>query len=428
MLIVLIVVASVTGCVAYFVMTGEDQSSETIKIGVLADLDNTLGSNIWKAAVLAADQINAEGGILGKQVKVIGEDSDVATGVDAAKITLALTRLINYHKVDYIIGENTGEVAFVCQDIAAEHKKIFVGLTGNQDELTLRVLDDYEKYKYFFRVWPSNVTTIGHGTTDVYNHIREITGFNRIGYLAEDHVWTKGIIDQMEYLLPEVLGFDLVYGGTFPPFSTLDFSSYLAAAEAAETEILVPLIILGAEIPFIKEWYNRQSPMIIYGGALTEVTTPEGWNWTDGNCEHITTLILPVTAGYPLTTKTLPFRDSYMDRWGEYPFPPGAAAYDTIRFILYDAIMRAGTIETEAVIQALEETSIETTMAKNFVFTSSHDLMVGQGDINDPNDDHVLSTLFQWQSEGELAPIYPKQLMEEAGVTYTFPDWSGPWD
>jgi hypothetical protein len=34
---------------------------------------------------------------------------------------------------------------------------------------------------------------------------------------------------------------------------------------------------------------------------------------------------------------------------------------------------------------------------------------------------------FQWQ-DGVLVPVYPIWLMEEAGATYTFPDWPGPWD
>ncbi len=56
----------------------------------------------------------------------------------------------------------------------------------------------------------------------------------------------------------------------------------------------------------------------------------------------------------------------------------GAIVYDTLRFILADAVRRAGTIETDAVIEALEETSLEISLARNFVFTPSHDLMMGK--------------------------------------------------
>ena len=95
-------------------------------------------------------------------------------------------------------------------------------------------------------------------------------------------------------------------------------------------------------------------------------------------------------------------------------------------YLLADAIKRAGTIETEAVIKALEETSVETSSAKEFTFTKSHVVMVG-ADSNDPEADYMLDMLFQWQN-GKLVPVYPKAIMEKAGETYTFPPWSGPWD
>jgi hypothetical protein len=34
---------------------------------------------------------------------------------------------------------------------------------------------------------------------------------------------------------------------------------------------------------------------------------------------------------------------------------------------------------------------------------------------------------FQWQ-DGIQVPVDPTKIMEEAGATLTFPDWSGPWD
>jgi hypothetical protein len=93
---------------------------------------------------------------------------------------------------------------------------------------------------------------------------------------------------------------------------------------------------------------------------------------------------------------------------------------------LPDAIKRAGTLDTDSVIQALEETSIETTIARNFVFTSSHDIMYEEN-VNDPDAYYVLTLVFQWQ-DGEMVPVFPIKIMEEAGATYIFPDWPGPWD
>jgi branched-chain amino acid transport system substrate-binding protein len=165
--------------------------------------------------------------------------------------------------------------------------------------------------------------------------------------------------------------------------------------------------------------------MVVWGiNAI--ISSSEGWEAVEGKCEDMSVHEYAATAGYPLTSKSLFLRDSYVDRWGDIPHGSASGAYDTIRYILADAIERAGTIETEAVIEALEKTEIETSLARNFVYTESHDVMIGKNP-NDPNEDYMLVLLFQWQ-DGERVPVYPKRIMEEAGASYTYPPWSGPWD
>ena len=420
----IIVFAAVVGGTAYVMFSGETQSSETIKIGALIDVDASEG--LWRSLVLAVEHINSNGGILGRQVKLIAEDSDAVTTFDLNTLSSALVRLIAYHNVDFIVGFEDNQLSFVCQDIVAEHKKIFFELGSTSDELTQRVLDDYEKYKYYFRLF-YNATSIFQGMTDSLVHLRNITGFNKVGYIGEDLGWTKGIMDGLDYVLPEVYGFDLVYRGKFP-YGSFDFSSYFAAAEAAGVEILTPLISTSdMGIAFAKEYSVRQSPMIVYGGILGGTSRQESWDWSDGKIEYMSVAGSPAAAGYPLTSKTLLFVDAYYDRWGidsTSSFQP--TAYDLLRYILPSAIERAGTIETNAVIEALEQTSIETVNAKNYVFTSSHDVMMGENP-NDPNADYMLVFVFQWQN-GEMVPVYPKKIMEEAGASFMFPPWSGPWD
>ncbi len=104
----------------------------------------------------------------------------------------------------------------------------------------------------------------------------------------------------------------------------------------------------------------------------------------------------------------------------------GVGAYDTVRFILSDAIKRAGTTETEAVIKALEQTNVETSSARHFMFTSSHDVMVG-GNLNEPSSQYSVMFYFQWQN-GTQVPVKPESIMKEAGATYKYPPWHGPWD
>jgi len=60
-LICTIIVVAVGGSLVYVLLNGE-ATSETIKIGVLADLDTVLGGNNWQGAVLAAEQPKQQGG------------------------------------------------------------------------------------------------------------------------------------------------------------------------------------------------------------------------------------------------------------------------------------------------------------------------------------------------------------------------------
>ena len=417
--IILIAIVVVVAVAAYVFWDGPSQSSETIKIGCLIDSNGPSGKSSRQGGILAAEEINAEGGILGRQVELIEED--YGGGDDLIIVTNALTKLITVHKVDFILGGPGGLTAITMQDIIAQHKIILISGGTIPEEVTQRVLDDYEQYKYYFHAG-FNDTCAMLGITDSMQHIRDLTGFSKIGYLGEG--WAGDIMKRLDDFLPEN-GFELVYKSMIP-YGTIDFSSYFAQAEAAGVEVLIPMISTEAGLPFAKEYYDRQSPMLVFGGICTLASDPHGWEWTDGKCDHMDFAQFPITTGYPFTSKTLQTRDAYMNRWGEAITISAANAYDGIKFILKDAIERAGTIETEAVIKALEETSVETSSARDFVFTESHAMMMGK-DANNPDEDYAIIIGFQWQ-DGVQVPVDPRKIMEEAGATLTFPDWSGPWD
>lgn len=420
-ILVAIIFVGVVGSIIYVFWFEETESKQTIKIGVCAAFNTPIGNAIWQGAVLATEELNEEGGILGKQVELVKEDStEDAFGRDPAKVSIALTRLITYHKVDIVMGGISAESELAAQDIIAEHKIIYIGITSFIDVLTQRVLDDYDRYKYFFKLGP-NSTALSEAYINGIVTLREYTGFNKLAYLADDQIWTEPFRVIIGEVLPEVYGFETVYRGLLPA-DTIDFTSYFAQAEAAGAEILVPLIGVDASgIAFIKEWYVRQSPMVLWGivagGGNVENTL---WDITDGKCEHLTNAMNAVGAGFPISNKTLPMIEAFLERWGDIPNPWAAATYDAIRTILPDAIERAETIETEALIQSLEKTDLVTGKSPRFVFTSSHDIMFGPG--------YDEQLFFQWQKDGKRVPVYPMELIEEAGATYTYPEWSGPWD
>ena len=422
-LVAIIAVAAVGGSAAYYLLNGKTQTTENIKIGVCGDLDMLIGKATWQGAVLAAEQINAEGGILGKNLTVIGEDDDYETPPgDIAIATNALTKLITVDKADYVISPQAiWEQTY--QDICAEHKTIFFSVGSVSDSDTQRVLDNYDKYKYFFRVWATNVTSAIDGQSDSTRTVRNYTGFNKVAFLVEDFPFANQFAEGVKQRLLDY-GFDVVYYQTFPP-ATADFTSYFAAIEASGAQILSPFAWTQSCYSLVTEHFDRQSPFVLWG-PIGLASESNFWNLTDGKCDGVSFVGLPIASGYPFTNKIVPTREAYIQRWGDVPDQWATAAYDAVRFILSAAIKRAGTTETDAVIKALEKTDVETSMARRFVFTSSHDVMIGAAGPNIPSEDYMLVCLFQWQN-GTQVPVYPKQLMEEAGATYQYPQWKGPW-
>lgn len=410
-LVAVIVVAAVGGGATYVMLSGDGGSSEPIKIGLAANLDIALGKDAWQGGVLAAEQLNAEGGILGRQIEIVLESAGDITNME--DVILAHTRLITVDGADFFIGGWWVDMTTAVMDIAAEHKTIFFAMQSSE-EANERVQEDYDRYKYYFRGGASNESYAMMNLVKSLATLRDYTGFNKVGYLSPgtNKVYTEGL----NHYLPEN-NFDLVYKGIFPP-NTVDFSSYFATAEEAGVEIMVG-IFGNSGIPIIKDWSTRQSPMVIWG--INVYSQLDGfWNWTGGKCLSETVIGTPYLIEYPITSETLPARNAYIDRWGNTPTYAARNVYEIVRYVLPAAIEQAGTTETEAVIKALEEIEVETASQKGYRYTSNHDKLFYSEDF--------MFIFTQWQANGERVIVYPEEIMNEIGATYEYPPWPGPWD
>jgi len=420
-LIAIIAVAAVGGSATYYLFVGNTSAKESIKIGVCSDLDMNYGKAVYQGVLLAAEQINSQGGILGRNLTVVAEDDDSETPPgDIAVATAALTKLLTVDKADYVISA-AGYVQ-VYQDICSQHQKIFFSTGSLSDNDSQRVLDNYDKYKYFFRPQTNASAAIAGGIGGLLV-LKNYTGFNKVAFLTEDLSFYSQWAEGLKVLLPK-FGFEVVYSRLFPP-GTKDFTSYLSAIEASGAQILDSAVLSESGFSLVEEYAERQSPFVMWG-HIGLAAGSNFWALTGGKCDSISTVGYPVTAGYALTNKTLATRDAYMQRWGEVPNMVATNFYDIVRFVLPDAIKRAGTTETEAVIKTLETTNVETSSARHFVFTSSHDGYVAWAAPNVMSTDFLFYCTYQWQN-GSQVPVSPKQLSLEAGTTYEYPSWKGPW-
>ena len=130
----------------------------TIKIGVIGPMNFMQGKGHWNGALMAAEEINAKGGVqVGKEkmkIELVKADSNEFLNVTDA--TNAMERLMTQDKVDFVVGGFRTEAVLAMQDIAMDYKKIFIGCGAAHPELCLRVAKNYDRYKYFFRGTPFN--------------------------------------------------------------------------------------------------------------------------------------------------------------------------------------------------------------------------------------------------------------------------------
>ena len=133
-------------------------TAQVIKIGVIGPMNFMQGKGHWDGATRAAEEINAKGGIqVGKKkMKVVLVKADSNEFLSITDATNAMERLMTQDKVDFVVGGFRTEAVFAMQDIAMDYKKLFLGCGAAHPELCEKVGKDYKRYKYWFRVTPTN--------------------------------------------------------------------------------------------------------------------------------------------------------------------------------------------------------------------------------------------------------------------------------
>jgi len=122
------------------------QTSGPIKIGVIGEESSVAGASLTKAAALAADDINAHGGVNGRQVQVITYD-DHSSAADAVR---AFQRAVSEDKVVAVIGTYISEVALALEPWSARLHMPFITPGAASNLISKAVHDDYGHYKYTF--------------------------------------------------------------------------------------------------------------------------------------------------------------------------------------------------------------------------------------------------------------------------------------
>ena len=103
-------------------------AADPIKIGIVGPMKFTQGEGHWNGAILAAEDINAKGGIdvggTKRKIELVKVDTNEFLSIPDA--TNAIEEAISRQKVDFLAGGFRTEATLVMQDIAMDNKKIFL--------------------------------------------------------------------------------------------------------------------------------------------------------------------------------------------------------------------------------------------------------------------------------------------------------------
>ncbi len=122
------------------------QSDGPIKIGVIAEVQSIAGAATPGGAQIAADEINAKGGVNGRKIEIVSYDNKSSS----ADLVRAFQRAVSDDKVSAVIASYISEVVLALEPWAARLHMTLITLGAASNEITRPVHDDYDKNKYTF--------------------------------------------------------------------------------------------------------------------------------------------------------------------------------------------------------------------------------------------------------------------------------------
>ncbi len=391
--------------------------AQPIKVGVLGPMAFTQGEGHWNGAVIAAEGINAKGGIMvGKTrrpIELVKVDTNEFLSLTDA--TNAVERAISSHRVDFLIGGFRTEAVMAMQDIAMDSKKIFLGVGAAHPELCTRVTKDYNRYKYWFRISPINSNFLVRANFLMLEMVarRLATELKipkiRVAVIAEKAVWADPLIGVAQDSLPK-MGMELAGVWRPSPVAT-DVTAELSAIQRSGAHVIFSFFSASVGIPFAKQWGELKIPAAVLG-INVEAQKDGFWAATGGKGNYVMTQNTYAKVG--ITEFTIPFVEAYQKRFGETPTYT-SGTYEAIN-ILQTAIEKAGTIDSDKLVTELEKID-QRGPAGRLVFDKTHDVTFGPG--------FVTGIGTQWV-DGDKKTVWP---FDWQGVTYagSIPYRIPPW-
>src|SRR5664279_1964872 len=377
--------------------SGQAFAADPIKIGVIAEAQAIAGASIPQAAQMAANEINAKGGVDGRQIEIVTYDNH-SSSADSVR---AFQRAVNEDKVNVVIASYISEVVLALEPWAARLKTPFITPGAASNEISKSVHNDYEKNKYTFHGYLTSAALALSVCDAAKELLVEQKHMKTAVIMSEDAAWTKPLDVGYEECLPRA-GLKVLDHIRFSP-DTTDFTPIFNKLEGQKPDVIVTGISHVGVQPTV-QWKNQQVPIPMFG-ISAQALSPTFWGDTNGAAEGIPSLAV-ATSSTAVTPKTKPFAAAFKARFGTDPAYTGYTAYDDV-YILADAIKRAGSTDPDKMVAELEKTDYVGTIGRIQFYGRddqfTHGLKYGPEDVS--------GMVFQWQ-DGKQVTVWPARIAE----------------
>src|SRR3984885_3144912 len=375
--------------------SGQALAADPIRIGVIAEAQAIAGASIPQAVQMAADEINAKGGVDGRQIEIVTYDNH-SSSADSVR---AFQRAVNEDKVNVVIASYISEVVLALEPWAARLKTPFITPGVASNEISKSIHNDYDKNKYTFHGYLTSAAL----SLSVCDAAKELLvdgkHMTTAVIMSEDAAWTKPLDIGYEECLPKI-GLKVLDHIRFSP-DTTDFTPIFNKIEGAKPDVIITGISHVGVQPTV-QWKNQQVPIPMLGissQATNETFGKDTNNASDG-------VLYQGVSGpdVAVTPKSSPFAEGFKKKFGNYPSYAGYTAYDEVYYIA-DAVKRAGSTEGDKLVDALEKTEWEGTIGRVQFYGKedefTHSIKYGKGLIT--------GLMLQWQ-DGKQISVWPKEV------------------
>src|SRR5262245_36140997 len=390
--------AAASAALAIVALLGQSAwaQEKPIRIGVNTAIQLQVGRDAIDAVRMAVGEINEQGGLLGSKLEVIVADEGEAA-TEGPKVGIAaVNKLTGEDKVNVLIGGYDSGVTLGELPHIARAKTIFLGIGSASPAIQQKVKDDYEHYKYIFRINPINSAKQANALIGfITGKLKGELGLKKIAILGENAKWVQDMVPSIKKGA-ESAGLEVPLAEFFD-VQTADFSPIFAKVKTSGSQYLVLIISHGASDVFVKQWYDAKVPVPI-GGIDVKGMDANFFDRVGGKS------IAEVSANFvlraPLTPMTVAWWDKFVSLNKRPPVYTAAGAY-AAAYIYAEAVKRAGGTDTDAVVGELEKTDF-VGPAGRVQFDATHDVKDGPGFVNE--------LFVQWQANGERVVVWPKEL------------------